>query len=84
MFEYKNYHQFFKTIFDIRMRYQKQDANEDGSERLECDHIKIFELVLIQNLFKIFGYIVNMIFICWLAGVIFYFLIVFVNKRNDR
>lgn len=83
IFEYNNYHQFFKSLFQLRMRYIKEDGFDEDDQRLIIDHIKIFQLILFQNIFKVFGYIINMALICWLAGVVFYFLIVYVNLVND-
>lgn len=44
----------------------------------------IFQKIIVQNVYKIFGYIISMILLCWLGGIIFYFLIVYINKVDDQ
>ena len=48
------------------------------------DQLKIFEKIIVQNMYKIFGYTISMILLCWLSGIVFYFLIVYINKADDE
>ena len=42
IFEYNNYHQFFKMVNNLRMRNSLVDDDGEEDERSMIDHIKIF------------------------------------------